>query len=110
MKKIYFGLVFIIFAHICILSNLQFTAWPEMLSFPYVIDKGFLIYKDFHHVYQPLLTYILLGVYKIFGFNILALKTFTYVNFVLIDMVMFLTILKNAIRILPDGTNWKLLK
>ena len=94
LKKIYFGLVFIIFAHICILSNLQFTAWPEMLSFPYVIDKGFLIYKDFHHVYQPLLTYILLGVYKIFGFNILALKTFTYVNFVLIDMVMFLTILK----------------
>lgn len=94
MNKIYLVVVVIISLHILVLLNLQFTAWPEMLSFPYVIDKGFLIYKDFHHVYQPLLTYILLGVYKVFGFNILSLKIFTYVLFGLVDLMIFLNVKK----------------
>ncbi|MEK7536193.1 MAG: hypothetical protein AAB559_00240, partial [Patescibacteria group bacterium] len=68
--------------------------WPEMLSFPYVIDKGFIIYKDFHHVYQPLLTFILLGIYKIFGFNIVALKAFTYILIAIIDFALFSTVKK----------------
>ena len=63
-----------------------------MLSFPYVIDKGFIIYKDFHHVYQPLLTFILLGIYKIFGFNIVALKAFTYILIAIIDFALFSTV------------------
>lgn len=94
MKKIYLAILGIIGLHILVLFNLQFTAWPEMLSFPYVIDKGFLIYKDFHHVYQPLLTYILLGVYKVFGFNILSLKIFTYVLLALVDLMIFLNVKK----------------
>lgn len=87
-------MILLIAIHIFLLSNLQFTAWPEMLSFPYVIDKGFLIYRDFHHVYQPLLTYILLGFYKMFGFNILTLKSFTYLLFGLIDLTIFLNVKK----------------
>ncbi len=87
-------MIILIASHILILLNLQFTAWPEMLSFPYMIDKGFVIYKDFHHVYQPLLTYLLLGTYKLFGFNILTLKTFTYVLIALIDFVLFIVVKK----------------
>jgi hypothetical protein len=87
-------MIVLIALHIFVLFNLQFTAWPEMLSFPYVIDKGFLIFKDFHHVYQPLLTFILLGVYKVFGFNILSLKIFTYVLFGLVDLMIFLNVKK----------------
>jgi hypothetical protein len=94
MKKIYLLLFGLIGIHIFILSKLQFTAWPEMLSFPYMIDNGFVIYKDFHHVYQPLLTYILLGVYKIFGFKLLILKVFTYILIAATDFMIFLNIKK----------------
>ena len=60
-----------------------------MLSFPYMIDKGFLIYKDFHHVYQPLLTYILLFYYKFFGYSPESLKIFTWVSVCVIDLLIF---------------------
>ncbi|MBL7036663.1 glycosyltransferase family 39 protein [Candidatus Microgenomates bacterium] len=93
-KKIYLLLISLIGVHVLILSSLQFTAWPEMLSFPYMINNGFTIYKDFHHVYQPLLTFILLGVYKIFGFNLLTLKFFTFTLIVLIDLMIFLNLKK----------------
>ncbi len=89
MKKIYLILLALLGLHLFVLTKLQFTAWPEMLSFPYMIDNGFLIYKDFHHVYEPLLTYMLLGFYKIFGFSILSLKLFTYIYIVLIDLFIF---------------------
>lgn len=79
----------ILVIHVILLSNLQFTAWPEMFSFPYMIDSGFVIYKDFHHVYQPLLTFILLGVFKVFGFNLTTLKVFTFVLIMLIDLMIF---------------------
>lgn len=94
MKKVYILLIGLIGIHILILSKLQFTAWPEMFSFPYMIDKGFLIYKDFHHVYQPLLTFVLLGLYKLFGFNLITLKFITYVILALIDLMIFLNIKK----------------
>lgn len=85
-------MIILLAIHIFILSNLQFTAWPEMFSFPYVIDNGFLIYKDFHHVYQPLLTFILLGVYNLFGYKLITLKVITYVIIGLIDIFLFLNI------------------
>lgn len=87
-------MIILIIIHIFLLFNLQFTAWPEMLSFPYMIDKGFLIYKDFHHVYQPLLTFMLLGVYKVFGFKIVVLKIFTYILIALADLMLYLNIKK----------------
>lgn len=73
------------------LFKLQFTVWPEMLSFPYMVNKGFLIYKDFHHVYQPLMTFILLGYFKIFGFSPVALKLFGWALMLLVDVVIFIT-------------------
>lgn len=89
MKKIYLLLAIFLGLHLLILSKLQFTAWPEMLSFPYVIDKGFLIYKDFHHVYQPLLTFILLIYYKFSGFSPVSLKIFTWISVLIIDLLIF---------------------
>ena len=87
-------MIILIVIHIFLLSNLQFTAWPEMLSFSYMIDNGFVIYKDFHHVYQPLLTFTLLSFFKIFGFNIISLKTFTYILIALTDLFVFLNVKK----------------
>ncbi len=87
-------MIILIVIHIILLFNLQFTAWPEMFSFPYVIDNGFLIYRDFHHVYQPLLTFVLLVFYKIFGYKLITLKAVTYIIIALIDLFLFLNIKK----------------
>ncbi|TSC90499.1 MAG: Uncharacterized protein G01um10145_171 [Microgenomates group bacterium Gr01-1014_5] len=58
-----------------LLANLQFTAWPEMLSYPYLRNEGFLLYKDMIHPYPPLLTMFLSFVYKLFGYDVVVLKT-----------------------------------
>ena len=38
---------------------MQFTAWPEMLAWPYLILKGFLPYKDIAIAHNPLLIFVL---------------------------------------------------
>ncbi len=85
-------LLFVLLAtvHIFILSRLQFTAWPEMLTFPFMVDKGFLIYKDFHHVYQPLLTGVLWLFFKFTGFTLISLKIFTWIWILATDFSIFL--------------------
>lgn len=61
-----------------LLVNLQFTAWPEMLSYPYLHNEGFLLYKDMIHPYPPLLTMFLSLAYKVFGYNLLVVKTIAW--------------------------------
>lgn len=41
------------------LINIQFTLWPEMLSFPYLVRNNFNLYSDFVQPYPPALTWIL---------------------------------------------------
>lgn len=73
---------------------LQFTAWPEMISFPYFINQGFVTYKDMVHVYPPLLINVLAILYKVFGFNIWTLKIFSWSTFLLNDILLFILIKK----------------
>ena len=87
MRKIFFVLLALLFVHLLLVINLQFTAWPEIFSFPYLVNKGFLIYKDFHHAYQPLLTLVLSVVYRLFGYELLTLKIFTWVLILISDML-----------------------
>lgn len=74
MKKPLYILVAIIFVQLVLLVSLQFTAWPEMFSFPYLLNQGFNLYGDMVHPYTPLLTLVLAGLYKIFGYEIWAMK------------------------------------
>lgn len=90
MKKIYIAILFIILLHVIILVNLQYTLWPEMMSFPYMVNKGFVIYKDFHHAYQPLLTFILAFFYKIFGYKLIVTQIFTWAIIVISDLLIYL--------------------
>ena len=90
MRKIYICFLILIGLHFFILMKLQFTAWPEMFSFPYMVNHGFLIYKDFHHAYQPLLTIILSFVYKTFGYKLLTLEIFTWLVILASDLLIFL--------------------
>jgi len=87
-------IIVVLFLHLFLLIKSQFTAWPEVVSFPYLISKGFLINKDFIHPYPPLLTYFLLIVYKIFGFKLFVLKLFSYSLILIADVFVYLLVSK----------------
>ncbi len=88
------SLVILLAIHFFILFNLQFTAWPEMSSFPYLFSKGFVLYKDFVNPYPPFLTILLAGVYEIFGYKLIVLKILTWSLILLSDIVIFLIVKK----------------
>lgn len=79
----------LVIVHIVILLDLKFTAWPEIFSFPYLLNNGFDLYKDMVHPYTPLLTASLAYLYKVFGYNIWVVKIFTYVLILINDLVIF---------------------
>lgn len=84
------SLTLLLLLHILLLSNLKFTAWPEMLSYPYLMSKDFLPYKDFVIPYTPFLVMVLSFVYKIFGFSVEILRSFTWVMILINDILIFL--------------------
>ncbi len=55
---------------------LPFTYWPEMLNWPFFINRGWLPYKDIIIVHTPLLPYTLIWFYNIFGFTTQSLHLF----------------------------------
>jgi len=63
------------------MSNLgiNFTAWPEMLAWPYLMLQGWLPYKDIAIAHNPLLLLDLAIFYKLFGVGIIQLKIYTWI-------------------------------
>src|SRR6266404_752935 len=96
MKKIYWLLLLLLGLHIFILFVLQFTAWPEMVSFPYLINHGFVTYKDMVHAYPPLLVNVLAFLYKLFGYKVIVLKMFGWTTILASDVLIFLIIQKQT--------------
>ncbi|EKD90475.1 MAG: hypothetical protein ACD_31C00004G0002 [uncultured bacterium] len=84
------SLILLLLLHILLLSQLKFTAWPEMLSYPYLFSNNFLPYKDFVIPYTPLLVVILSFVFNIFGFSTEVLKILTWVILLINDLIIFL--------------------
>jgi hypothetical protein len=60
-----------------------------MLSFAYLRNNGFVLYKDMVHVYPPLVTMILAFVYKIFGTNLWVLELSTWGKILINDLLIF---------------------
>jgi hypothetical protein len=75
--------------HLVLLVKLKFTAWPEMVLWPYLLLQGLLPYKDIAMAHSPLLVLKLAVVYKIFGVGILQLKVFTWLVIILTDVLVF---------------------
>src|SRR5258708_3483596 len=94
MRKIYFILFLLLSIHLIILSRLQFTVWPEMVSFPYLINHGFILYKDAIHAYPPLLVLVLAILNTIFGYGPWILKGFAWTFLLVNDVLIFLIIKK----------------
>lgn len=75
--------------HLSLLSQLIFTAWPEMLSYPYLYSQGFTLYKDFIMPYPPGLILLLGVVFNYFGFNPMVLKNLTWFLILIVDVSLF---------------------
>ncbi len=84
----------IILIQFLILTHLQFTAWPEMFSYPYLINKGFTIYKDIGFPYQPLFSLILAFVYQVFGYQLEVIKLIAWLMILVSDILIFLISIK----------------
>src|SRR3972149_2607064 len=87
--KIFWAALALIFVHVLILVNLSFTAWPEMLAWPFFILKGWLPYRDFAMVHTPLLVLDLALFNKIFGMGAIQLKIYGWVLIALTDLTLF---------------------
>jgi len=111
MKKIYL-LIPIIVAHLLLLIYLKFTAWPEMLLWPYLMIHGWLPYLNIAIAHTPLMLVKLAIFYKIFGVGILQLKIFTWILILVLDFLVFwiakkLWNVKTALVALGAFTIWQ---
>jgi len=88
-KRPLFIVFLAIVAHLLLLARTQFTAWPEMLLWPYLILKGWLPYKDIAIAHTPLLFTDLSVFYWIFGLGPVQLKIYTWVLILLTDGLLF---------------------
>ncbi len=58
---------------------INYTAWPEMLAWPYLMIQGWFPYKDIAIAHNPLLIFDLVIFFKIFGVGLMQLKIYTWV-------------------------------
>ena len=89
MKKLWWLIAGLLFFHLFLLFSLQFTAWPEMFSFPYLLNNGFHLYTDFVHAYPPLLTWTLAGLYGVFGYQLWILQGVAWFLILVADLLVF---------------------
>lgn len=80
--------------HIAILSRLTFTAWPEMLSYPYLMSHGFNLYKDFIMPYPPGLVAFLAGIFNVLGFTPEVLKAVSWGLILIADILIYAVLRK----------------
>lgn len=93
----FLSLILILFLHLLLLQNLRFTAWPEMLAYPYLLENGFSLYKDFIMPYPPGLIFLLQTFFHIFGFNIDNLKFIAWVLVLICDFLIYLILLRSGL-------------
>ena len=67
---------------------INFTAWPEMIAWPYLMLNNFLPYKDIAIAHNPLMLVVLTLFYKAFGVGVNQLIVFTLL---VISLNLFLT-------------------
>lgn len=89
MRKAKFFLAVLLVLHAILLVNLKFTAWPEMIFWPYLILKGWLPYRDIAIAHTPGLLAELTIFYKIFGLGLIQLKVYTWVLILGSDLILF---------------------
>lgn len=87
-------LVAVLVIHLFLLSKLKFTAWPEMLLWPFLMIKGWLPYRDIAIAHTPLMLSILAIFYKFAGVGVLQLKVFTWILILATDLLLYFIVQK----------------
>lgn len=82
-------LTIIIGFHLFLLTQLKFTAWPEMLLWPYMMTQGLLPYKDIAIAHTPHLITDLAIFFKIFGVGVFQLKIYTWLLIIVTDLIVY---------------------
>jgi hypothetical protein len=94
MKKHILYALLLTFAHLFLLSGIKFTAWPEMVLWPYLILEGYDPYKDIAIAHTPLLITALTLFNKLFGLGVIQLKVFTWLIIIATDLMVYFSALK----------------
>ena len=84
----------LLLVHLGLLANTMFTLWPEMVVYPYLLNNGYLLYKDIINPYPPLLAFLLSGFAGIFGYHPQPYQILTWIVILFIDLLIFFTNLK----------------
>jgi|GEM_PF-1320296 len=75
-----------------ILVFTQFTAWPEMTLWPYLVLKGWLPYRDIAIAHNPILVFDLAVFHKLFGIGVFQLKLYTWLYIFLTEYLLFFVV------------------
>ncbi len=107
MKQYNFGLIILFILQIIFLMSFSFTLWPEMLSFPYFVNNGLVLYKDLVFVYTPLSILPQILFFKIGFVNPFFLKLF-FIFYKLITLLVFIKVfevinLKKDLKVILYG-------
>jgi hypothetical protein len=89
VKKIILAVIILLLLHFFFLANLRFTVWPEILSYPYLFNQGFSLYKDFIYPYPPLLVLVLAFLFKVFDYHLLVVQLTTWAIILIGDLLIF---------------------
>ena len=82
-------ILILLLVHLLLLINTQFTLWPEMVVYPYLLNNGFLLYRDIINPYPPLLIWFLTIFSRIFGFFTSPYQILTWVVILIIDLSIY---------------------
>ncbi|KKP59935.1 MAG: hypothetical protein UR52_C0001G0015 [Candidatus Gottesmanbacteria bacterium GW2011_GWA1_34_13] len=85
-----FVIIFLLIIHLVLLVTLKFTAWPEMLTYPWLMLNGYKLYTDIILPYPPLLPLLLKFFYSSFGLSIISLRIFTITIIIFSDILIYL--------------------
>lgn len=83
-------ILILLLVHLLLLINTQFTLWPEMVVYPYLLNNNFLLYQDIINPYPPLLTWFLALFAKIFGYLPPSYQVLTWVIILIIDLSIYI--------------------
>lgn len=76
--------------HLLLLFFTRFTLWPEMVVYPYLLNSGFLLYRDIINPYPPLFPYLLALFSSLFGYQPLPYQILTWFLILITDIAIFL--------------------
>jgi len=79
-----------------ILSNVQFTPWPEMLLWPWLINQGWVPFTDLILAHTPLLYLSLSLWYRLVGPGLIALKIFTWIYILITATALWIITIKQS--------------